>query len=234
MSNSEQELNQTPPSVVIMQGKGVVRDAWPVYWSAIVVGALTAAGVVSIFGLIGIALGAHHLDVNERMVDLKEMGIGALILGLFGAFLSFVAGGWVAAQIAGIRRSEPAMLHGAIVWLVAVPMLFVFSTMGARSLAGGWYAGLASTDASAHPFERPQAPIAGATEQERVAYRAEMTEYQQNVAQWREDTPKVVRNTALGAITALLLGLVGGVIGGWLASGEPMTFTYYRTRPALQ
>jgi hypothetical protein len=21
------------------------------------------------------------------------------------------------------------------------------------------------------------------------------------------------------------------VIGGWMASGEPMTFTYYRTRP---
>jgi hypothetical protein len=26
----------------------------------------------------------------------------------------------------------------------------------------------------------------------------------------------------------LLLGLVGAVIGGWMASGEPMTFTYYR------
>jgi hypothetical protein len=28
------------------------------------------------------------------------------------------------------------------------------------------------------------------------------------------------------------LGLVGSVIGGWMASGEPMTFTYYRTRAA--
>jgi hypothetical protein len=35
----------------------------------------------------------------------------------------------------------------------------------------------------------------------------------------------------VAAVTALLLGLVGGVIGGWMASGEPMTFTYYRTRP---
>jgi hypothetical protein len=32
-------------------------------------------------------------------------------------------------------------------------------------------------------------------------------------------------------VTALLLGLVGSVIGGWMASGEPMTLTYWRTRP---
>ena len=39
------------------------------------------------------------------------------------------------------------------------------------------------------------------------------------------------RNAALAAVTALLLGLMGGVIGGWMGSGEPMTFTHYRTRP---
>ena len=26
---------------------------------------------------------------------------------------------------------------------------------------------------------------------------------------------------------------VGSVVGGWMASGEPMTITYYRTRTAL-
>lgn len=30
------------------------------------------------------------------------------------------------------------------------------------------------------------------------------------------------RNSALGAITALLLGLIGSVIGGWLGSRKPM------------
>ena len=38
------------------------------------------------------------------------------------------------------------------------------------------------------------------------------------------------RNTATAAVTALLLGLVGSVIGGWMGSGEPMTFTHHRTR----
>jgi len=31
------------------------------------------------------------------------------------------------------------------------------------------------------------------------------------------------RNAALGALTALLLGLVGSVVGGWMGSGERMT-----------
>jgi hypothetical protein len=45
-------------------------------------------------------------------------------------------------------------------------------------------------------------------------------------------TPEVVRNTALAAITGLLVGLIGSVIGGWMASGEPMTFTHHRKRNA--
>lgn len=43
-------------------------------------------------------------------------------------------------------------------------------------------------------------------------------------------TPAGVRDTALAAITALLVGLVGSVIGGWMASGEPMTLTHHRKR----
>jgi hypothetical protein len=30
-----------------------------------------------------------------------------------------------------------------------------------------------------------------------------------------------------------LLGLIGSAVGGWMASGESMTITYYRTRAAL-
>jgi len=31
-------------------------------------------------------------------------------------------------------------------------------------------------------------------------------------------------------VVAMLLGLVGSVLGGWLACGEPMSLTYYRRR----
>jgi hypothetical protein len=210
---------------------------WPINWSAVWVGALAALAAILIFGLIGIALGAHLLGPENRMVDLHKMRIGTLIYSVFSAFLAFVIGGWVTGKIAGILRSEPAMLHGAIAWLLTVPALVLLATIGAGSFFGGWYGGLAGSPAWAAaptaPFERPDPLGANATEAERRQFAADQLEYRQKVKQWNEDTPKVTRNTALGAVTALLLGLVGSVIGGWLASGEPMSFTHYRTRRTL-
>ena len=47
------------------------------------------------------------------------------------------------------------------------------------------------------------------------------------------DLAVATRNNALATTVALLLGLVGSVLGGWMASGEPMTFTHHRTRDRL-
>ena len=94
------------------------------------------------------------------------------------------------------------MLHGAITWLLSVPILLVLIALGARSFFGGWYGGLAGTPVWAAPG---------------TAVAAEAT-----------------REAAGGAATALLLGLVGAVLGGWMGSGEPMTFTHHRNRTREQ
>jgi hypothetical protein len=167
---------------------------WPVSWGAIWIGALAALSVGLIISLIGLALGAHEAS---RAVSGKHVRLITLIFDIGGAFFSFVIGGWVAARIAGIYRSEPAMIHGAVVWLLAVPMIAVLAWTGAIAIFGGWYGGLAHA---------PAAAAAGPTAAE------------------------AVRNSAMAAAVALLLGLVGSVLGGWMASGEPMTFTYYRRR----
>src|SRR5262245_16481879 len=83
---------------------------WPVYWSAIWVGALTAIAVALIIGLMGISLGAHQ--VGPARAARGGFGLGALIFSVLGAFLAFAAGGWVTAKIAALRRAETAMLHG--------------------------------------------------------------------------------------------------------------------------
>lgn len=207
---------------------------WPVNWTAVWVGALASLAMALIFGLIGIALGAHLLGPDHRLVDLHKMAIGALIFSVCGAFFAFVAGGWVAGKIAGILHSEPAIVHGAIVWLLTVPLLLAMAGLGAGSFFGGWYAGLTGTPswagAEAMPFERPDPPLPGASEAERTRYQAQLTEYHDKVKQWKEETPRVTRNSALGAVTALLLGLVGSVLGGWMACGEPMSMTYHLRR----
>lgn len=177
-----------------------VRAAWPLSWSAVWVGTLAAIALALIFGLVGIAVGAHR--VGQPLGAWHDMSFLALTWSVFGAFISFVVGGWAAAKVGGFRRSEPAMLHGAIAWLIAVPVLVAMTSLGAAAYLGTWYSGLAGTPVwAAAAAQDPGAALAA-------------------------------RNAALAAVTALLLGLVGGVVGGWMGSGEPMTFTHYRTRPA--
>lgn len=174
------------------------REEWHVSWSAIYVGTLAAIAAGLIVGLIGISVGAHTLGPADRVVSWSRVGLGTLILSIFGAFLSFAAGGWVAGTIAGLKRAETAMLYGAIVWMTAVPILLLLAALGAGNYFGGWIGNLAGTPTWVTPANQVDP----------------------NAAQ-------VIRNSALGAVTALLLGLMGGVVGGWIASGEPMSIGYY-------
>jgi hypothetical protein len=211
---------------------------WPVDWTAVWVGALSGLAAVLVFGLIGTAIGAHMSQPDKPLLDFRTIKIGTLAYSIFSAFLAFVIAGWVTGRVAGIRRSEPAMLHGAISWLVCLPVLVVLAGLGAGSYMGGWYGGVAGSPSWARastPYERPEALDPGATAEERTRYQEEMATYRERMKNWREgDAAKAARNTALGALTALLLGLMGSVIGGWMASGEPMTFTHTRMRSAAQ
>jgi hypothetical protein len=130
------------------------------------------------------------------------MTFWGLVFSVAGAFFSFVVGGWVASSIAGLRRAEDAALHGAMSWLVALPMLLVLGALGAASFFGGWYGGLAGTPVWASASNVTADPNAA----------------------------MVARNSAIGAVTALLIGLVGSCIGGCWASGEPMSLTYRRAK----
>ena len=106
---------------------------WPVSWSAVWVGALTALAIGLLIGLVGLALGANEA---AQYVDWKKVHLIGLIFSVGGAFFGYVAGGWAAARIAGRVRSEPAILHGAIVWLVTIPMLLLLGAVGAAGHVG--------------------------------------------------------------------------------------------------
>jgi hypothetical protein len=199
MPSSSPEVYIEEHNVVIAPG-GITTKAWPVYWSAIWAGALTAFALALMFGLIGTALGAHQ--VGKKIVNLHDLSFWGLVFSVAGAFFSFVAGGWVASSIAGFRRAEDAALHGALAWLVAVPMVLLLGAFGAASFFGTWYSGLAGT------------PVWANSSTVTADHNAAM----------------VARNSAIGAVTAMLLGLVGAVIGGWWASGEPMSLSYRRLK----
>ena len=185
---------EPPISAVLRRPTG-----WPVDWSAVWVGALSAVVVSLIIALIGMAIGAHAIAAT-RIVRWKEFGFGSLLFSVLGAFLAFAVGGWVAGRISGFRLSEPAILHGAIAWLVGVSLIVTLGTIGTTAF-GPWYRGIGGfrVPAVAAPVEDP-------------------------------DAARAARNAALGGVAAILLGLVGATVGGWMASGEPMTLTHHRSR----
>jgi hypothetical protein len=195
-------------------GVGVIRErevvdrapvgtwtVWPISWTAVIVGALAAVVAVVIFGLIGTAIGAHKTGVEGRITTWSGVGFGSLVWAVASSFFAFVIGGWCAARIAGIRRSEDAALHGALAWLLGIALM-----AGAAAFSGaifnGWYTALAAAPAVPSVPGQPADP---------------------NLA-------VAVRNGAIAAVTAILIGLMGSVIGGWLASGEPMRVGNYRVR----
>ena len=88
---------------------------WPVHWSGIWVGALAALATALVFGLVGTAVGAHQVGPARAIVRLTDLGLGALIFGVLGAFFSFVVGGWVAARIAGLPQFGAEGSHASTV-----------------------------------------------------------------------------------------------------------------------
>jgi len=179
-----------------------IRDyewrAWPVAWSGVWVGALSALVVGLVIGLIGYAVGAHEV-ASPRPTDAGKLRMIAVAFNLAGAFFAFVVGGWVAVRITGIQRAEPAMLHGAMVWVLGMALLIGLAAAGATTYYGSWY-GLAGPAAM-----RGAVPV-------------------------DPELARIVRNAAFGTVVGILVGLVGGVLGAWLASGEPMSIAYYRRR----
>ena len=172
--------------------------AWPVYWGPVILGAMSAVVATVLFGLIGTAIGAHKVGTEGRISSWSGVGFAGLVYAVVSSFFAFVIGAWAAVRVAGIRRSEPAMLHGAIIWVAAVFVIFVVAGMSG-AIWSGWYSSLAPTPIPSLPGQAVDPSVAIAA-----------------------------RNGALAAAAALLIGLMGSVIGAWVACGEPMTVRSYR------
>ena len=174
--------------------------AWRVSWAGVIVGGIAAVVAVVLFGLIGTAIGANGAGDAGHITQWSGVGFAALAYAVISSFFAFVIAGWIAGKLAGIPTAEEAALHGALAWLVGV-FLIVAMAAFSGAIFSGWYSGVA-------PIAAPAAPG---------------TPVDPNLA-------NAIRNGALAAAASLLIGLMGSVIGGWVASGEEMTFGGYRVR----
>jgi hypothetical protein len=174
---------------------------WHLSWGSVFVGALAGLVAAVLFSLIALAIGAHKA-VDDRILKWADVGPATIIFSVLGAFFASVIGAWVATKMSGARRAEPGILHGVAAWLVMMGIVLLFAALsGANTLGGGYLGGLTP----------PGAPAP-------------------NAAPVDANTAIAIRNAAVGSVLGILIGLMGAVIGGWFASGEPMNMNYYRTR----
>src|SRR5258705_10189929 len=71
---------------------------WPLSWSAVWVGTLSAVALALVFGLVALAVGAHR--VGQPLRTGHEGSFLALVFSVLRSFLAFALGGWGAAQVA--------------------------------------------------------------------------------------------------------------------------------------
>jgi len=176
---------------------------WHLDWSAVWAGALAMLVTAALFSLISLAVGAQKA-VDARVLKWADVPLATIAFSVFGAFLASAIGAWVAARMSGARLAEPAILHGVVAWLVLMGIVMTLATIaGAHTFAGGYLGNLTPPGAPA-----PAAGAAGAVD---------------------PNTAIAIRNAAAGSVLGILIGLMGAVVGAWIASGEPMTFRHYRT-----
>jgi hypothetical protein len=112
--------------------------AWRVNWTAVWIGALTSIAAALVLGLVGTAAGATAI---KTISSWRTISFGEVAFAVCAGFFSMAAGGWAAAKVAGLRHSEPAILHAVVAWLVALPLLMLLLAAGAGNAFGGWYGG---------------------------------------------------------------------------------------------
>ncbi|MCU0499977.1 MAG: hypothetical protein MUF87_21710 [Anaerolineae bacterium] len=103
-----------------------------VRWSSVLAGLFTVLASLVVFSVLGIAIGLSTVDVDNP----SQFGIGAGIYSAISAVLAFALGGFVAARTTAVAGSGNAILNGAMVWIVTIPLIVNVLTTGVGSLLG--------------------------------------------------------------------------------------------------
>ncbi len=182
-----------------------------VRWGPIWAGLLTALTSLMLLSLLGLAVGLTAVDAEQaaRQGGLPiSSGRNAAIWGALSAILSFLLGGYVAGKTAAIFNRRWGALNGALVFLLAVPLLLWLAGQGVGAVLGtlGNYVSGLNIDPA-----QVQGAAQGAANQ---AQQGAQNTTPEQVATAAENA----RNGAWGTLLAALLGLGSSALGGFLGT----------------
>ncbi|HEV2125350.1 MAG TPA: hypothetical protein VGW38_21580 [Chloroflexota bacterium] len=186
-----------------------------VRWGPILAGLCTALTTGLLLSLAALAFGLNQFDPTSTA---RSFGIGAGIIGAVIWLLAFGVGGYVAARTAALPGRSTGSFNGLMVGLVGIPLLL----WGLSSVVGGLLgtAGTAAQVAAPAAGQAADNPAAQAAAQD-TAQQAQAAAQQQLAQVNSEQVADAARNTALGALLPLVLGLAAAGAGGALGARTP-------------
>src|SRR5215204_1711580 len=192
-----------------------------VHWGPIVAGLLTALTALLLLNLLGLAIGLTTMNAGTAAAQggpPADAGRNSAIWAGISGIVSFLLGGYVAGRTAALFNRGWGALNGALVFMLAVPLILWLAGQGLGSVLGS-LGNLSGAPASNPGVTQVAQGAAG------QAQAAAQTVQPIDVARAAE----AARNTAWGTLAGSLLGLAASAFGGWLGTRHP-TATEQTTR----
>ena len=174
-----------------------------VRWGPIWAGLLAAFFTLLVLSLLGLAIGASTVNTGAAVQGSGNQNAGqySAIWAGISAIIAFLVGGVVAGRTAAVHERGWAALNGALVFLLALPILLWLATQGLGALIG-----------NANHIANGLGINLGQLSNTATGAAKSITPAQ---AQQAADT---ARNTAWGTLIGLLLGCGAAALGGTLGT----------------
>jgi hypothetical protein len=118
-----------------------------VSWGAILTGVVVALAIQTLLAMLGVGIGLSSIEPTQvgDNPSASGLGIGAAIWWALSGILASLAGGWVAARLAGVPSRQIGLLHGLAVWAVATLVVLYLLSSTATAILGGAFNVVGST-----------------------------------------------------------------------------------------
>jgi hypothetical protein len=144
-----------------------------VRWPAIFAGLFAALSTLVVLAVLGAAVAGSTWDPGDSA---RTFGIGAGIWAAVSALIAFFIGGFLASRTAAVRGHNNGTLNGAMVWVVAIPLILWMLMGGINSLMRTTADSISAGAQAASARENVNRNDANRTPDDRAAYAASRTD----------------------------------------------------------
>lgn len=208
-----------------------------VRWGPIWAGLFTALSTLALLGVLGLAVGFSSYDAGD---NIRAFGVGAGWWAAISALVAFFVGGMISARTAAVPGRGEGVLQGAMVWIVAIPLLmYLASAMVSATVRSANAA--ANTAAQASVAASNTEPGQRAAQQGEQAVNNMQNQAQQATEQVRQavnpqNAERAAGNAAGGAwwtLLSMVLGLAAAAGGGAVGARKSRLHHHDRTTDSV-